>query len=50
MGGKYSIIAKYEGKQYWDYSDYNVSNVIRLLFKAIKCFIKYDIVEIGKHY
>lgn len=50
MGGRYSIIAKYKTSPYWDYSDYYVPNRISLLFKAIECFAKYDVVEITKHY
>lgn len=49
MGGKYSITAKHLNSPYWEYDDYYVPNALVLLFKAIYCFAKYDIVDIGKH-
>lgn len=49
MGGKYSIIAKHINSPYWEYDDYYIKNVLILFFKAVYCFAKYDIVEVGKH-
>ena len=48
MGGKYSIIARNSEDYVWVYSLY--TNIfIKFILASIKCFIKYDVVTLGKH-
>lgn len=49
MGGKYSITARNKDDICWEYNDYRIPNILVLFFKAIYCFAKYEIVEVGKH-
>jgi len=48
MGGKYSVKARNYDDGYLRIAEYNLS-FIRWVFLGIKCFIKYDVVSMGKH-
>ena len=48
MGGKYSVTARNEEDYAWRYDLYTDS-LIKFIIESIKCFIKYDVVTLGKH-
>lgn len=48
MGGRWSITARNLTDKAWEVCDYNLS-FARFVFLGIKCLIKYDVVELGKH-
>ena len=48
MGGKYSVTARNEEDYAWSYDLYTDS-LIKFVLASIKCFIKYDVVTLGKH-
>lgn len=48
MGGKYSVIARNEEDYAWCY-DLETNSFIKFILASIKCFIKYDVVTLGKH-
>ena len=48
MGGKYSVCARNLKENAWGICDYNC-NFFKCIYLAIKCFVKYDVVQVGKH-
>ena len=48
MGGKYSVTARNLDDYCWLYTLYTDS-FIKFIYASIKCFIKYDVVALGKH-
>ena len=48
MGGRWSIEARNLHDKGWEVSNYNLP-FIRWIFTGIYCFIKYDVVIMGKH-
>ena len=48
MGGKYSVTARNLDNYGWIYDLYTDS-FIKFILASIKCFIKYDVVTLGKH-
>lgn len=48
MGGKYSIAARNIDDIYWKY-DLQTNNIFKFIIFSVKCFIKYDVVALGKH-
>lgn len=49
MGGKYSVIARNIGDYVWVYS-LSTNIFIKFILASIKCLIKYDVVQLGKHW
>ena len=47
MGGKYSITARNIDDIYWKY-DLQTNNIFKFIIFSVKCFIKYDVVALGK--
>ena len=48
MGRKYSITARNIDDIYWKY-DLQTNNIFKFIIFSVKCFIKYDVVTLGKH-
>ena len=48
MGGKYYVTARNLDNYCWLYALYTDS-FIKFIYASIKCFIKYDVVALGKH-
>lgn len=48
MGGRYSVIARNSDNFAWYYSLYT-NNIFKFIVASVKCFIKYEIVSLGKH-
>ncbi len=48
MGGRFSITARNKEDIAWKESIYT-DNFLKFLFNAIRCFIKYEVVTLGKH-
>ena len=49
MGGKYSVIARNIDDDLCLRCLYT-NSFIKFIYTSIKCFIKYDIVQLGKHW
>ena len=48
MGGKYSVKARNLDDYFWLYDLYT-NSFTKFILASIKCFIKYDVVTLGKH-
>lgn len=48
MGGRCSVVARNSDDFAWCYSLYT-NNIFKFIIASVKCFIKYEIVSLGKH-
>ncbi len=47
MGNKFMILcSKYPYEGYWQHS-YNTDSVIKFIFALIKCYFKYEIIDVN---
>lgn len=48
MGGRYSVISRNVDDAVWDYDLYT-NSFLKFIIASVKCFMKYEVVQLGKH-